>query len=416
MWSATQVMYQRCCGLDIGKREVVCCLLTPGGKQGQVVREFRKFGTTTFELYALRDWLAAAQCEHAAMESTGSYWKPIWNVLEGQVGLTLVNPSHMKAVPGRKTDVKDAEWIADLCRHGLLAPSYVPDRDQRELRELTRYRRSMIEERAREAQRLQKVLEGANIKLGSVASDVLGVSGRDMLMHLGNGVDDPEQLADLARGRLQEKRPELVEALTGFVQAHQRFLLGEQLDHIVYLDQKIARLDEEVGRRMEPVKQVLERLDTITGIAIRGAQDIIAEIGPDVSHFPSDAHLSSWGGLTPGQNESAGKRKPARTRPGNRHLRRAMVEAARAAARSKETFLHAQYARFRRHMKGNKALVALAHSMLVIIYHMLEDGVEYRDRGPHYYVDRDRAAVERAAVRNLQSLGYVVTLQRSPAA
>ena len=198
-----QVMYQRCCGLDIGKREVVCCLFTPDEK-GKVIKEFRKFGTTTFELHALRDWLKGAQCEHAAMESTGSYWKPIWNVLEGQLGLTLVNPSHMKAVPGRKTDVKDAEWIADLCRHGLLAPSYVPDRDQRELRELTRYRRSMIEERAREAQRLQKVLEGANIKLGSVASDVLGVSGRDMLMHLANGVDDPEQLADLARGQLRE--------------------------------------------------------------------------------------------------------------------------------------------------------------------------------------------------------------------
>ena len=252
-----QVLYQCCCGLDIGKKEVVGCLMTPGASRESVAKEIRTFGTSTRALLELRDWLTSVGCEHVAMESTGPYWKPLWNVLEGHVGLTLVNPAHMKAVPGRKTDVKDAEWIADLLRHGLLTASYVPDRAQRELRELVRYRRSLVDERAREVNRVQKVLEGANIKLGSVASDVLGVSGRDMLTHLANGADDPEQLADLARGRLKDKHEQLVEALTGYVQSHQRYMLRQELDHIAYLDRRIAELDAEIERRMSDVKQVL---------------------------------------------------------------------------------------------------------------------------------------------------------------
>lgn len=322
----------------------------------------------------------------------------------------------MKAVPGRKTDVKDAEWIADLLLHGLLTPSYVPARDQRELRELVRYRRSLIDERTRGALRLQKVLEGANIKLASVATDVLGVSGRDMLEHLVQGVDDPQQLAGLARGRLKNKHDALVEALTGYMQGHQRYILRHLLDHIAYLDDAIAELDAEVGSRLAPAQQVLDRLTTLTGVGLRTAQEMVAEIGVDASQFLSHDHLASWSGLTPGQNESAGKRKPARARKGNKHLRATMVRAARAAVHSKNTYLSAQYARLCRHMPKNKAAVALAHSMIVIAYHMLKDGTVYHDKGPGYYLERDRKAIENAAIRRLQSLGWDVTLKPISAA
>lgn len=409
------VMFQRCCGLDIGKKEVVCCLLTPGATQGSVEREIRRFGTSTVHLLQLRDWLIGAQCEHVAMESTGPYWKPIWNLLEGLVPLMLVNPAHMKAVPGRKTDVKDAEWIADLLRHGLLKPSYVPDRDQRELRELIRYRRSMIEERAREANRIQKILEGANIKFGSVASNVLGVSGRDILGRLAEGEDDPAALADLARGRLRDKREELTAALTGLVQPHQRYMLRRQLDHVIYLDGVIADLDREIEERTTEAKQVLERLLTIPGVGIRTAQVIVAEVGIDTSHFPSADHLAAWAGLVPGQNESAGKRKPARVRPGNKSLRNAFVEAARAAGRTKNTYLAAQHARLSRYLKGKKATVALAHSLIVIVYHVINGGV-YQDLGPDYFIGRDRKELERRALRDLARLGYEVSLTPKTAA
>ena len=409
------VMFQRCCGLDIGKKEVVCCLLTPGATQGSVEREIRRFGTSTVHLLQLRDWLIGVQCEHVAMESTGPYWKPIWNLLEGLVPLMLVNPAHMKAVPGRKTDVKDAEWIADLLRHGLLKPSYVPDRDQRELRELIRYRRSMIEERAREANRIQKILEGANIKFGSVASNVLGVSGRDILGRLAEGEDDPVALADLARGRLRDKREDLIAALTGLVQPHQRYMLHQQLDHVIYLDGVIADLDREIEERTTEAKQVLERLLTIPGVGIRTAQVIVAEVGIDTSHFPSADHLAAWAGLVPGQNESAGKRKPARVRPGNKSLRNAFVEAARAAGRTKNTYLAAQHARLSRHLKGKEATVALAHSLIVIVYHVINGGV-YQDLGPDYFIERDRKELERRALRDLARLGYEVSLTPKSAA
>ena len=409
------VMFQRCCGLDIGKKEVVCCLLTPGGAQGSVMREIRRFGTSTVHLLQLRDWLVEAKCEHVAMESTGPYWKPIWNLLEGHMPLMLVNPAHMKAVPGRKTDVKDAEWIADLLRHGLLKPSYVPDRDQRELRELIRYRRSMIEERAREANRVQKILEGANIKFGSVASNVLGASGRDILGRLAEGEDDPAALADLARGRLRDKREELIAALTGLIQPHQRYMLRRQLDHVIYLDGVIADLDREIEERTAEAKQVLERLLTIPGVGIRTAQVIVAEVGPDTSHFPSADHLAAWAGLVPGQNESAGKRKPTRVRPGNKSLRNAFVEAARSAGRTKNTYLAAQHARLSRHLKGKKATVALAHTLIVIVYHVINGGV-YQDLGPDYFIERDRKELERRALRDLARLGYEVSLTPKTAA
>ena len=410
-----KTVWERCVGLDIGKTFLVACLLTPdqGGKP-----DIRTFGTTTAELVRLRDWMVEERVQAAAMESTGSFWKPIWNVLEEVQGLTLTlnHPQHMKAVPGRKSDVKDAEWLADLLKHGLLRSSYVPSREQRELRELERYRRKIIGERASEVNRIQKVLEGANIKLGSVLSDVTGASGTRVLEQLSKGVDDPAVLASLMHSRVKASREELEQALTGYMMGHQRFLLGQQLDHLHYLDKEIERLDAEIARRLEPAKKVLERLQTIPGVAKRTAQVIVTEVGTDVSHFPSAAHLVAWGGLAPGQNESAGKRKPVRVRPGNATLRAAMVEVAQAAAHTRDTHLRARYVHLAVHLKGKKAVVALARHILEIIFHILRDATVYEDHGSDYYLRRNRTSIERRAIQQLQSLGYKVILEQPPAA
>ena len=325
------VIYERCCGLDIHKAKVVACVITPDGK------ETRTFGTMTGELLELADWLQAKGVTHVAMESTGVYWKPIYNLLEGmEFELLVVNAQHIKAVPGRKTDVKDAEWIADLLRHGLLRGSYIPDRSQRELRELVRYRKALIRDRATEVNRVQKVLEGANIKLASVATDVMGKSGRAMLEALISGITDPRVLAGMARGRLQDKRPQLEEALRGLIGPHQQMLLAAQLRHIDFLDREIGRLSEEIEERMRPFEKDLEGLETIPGVARRTAEMIVAEIGTDMSRFPLDSHIASWAGMCPGNNESAGKRKSGRTRKGSPWLREALVEAARFSRAYKE--------------------------------------------------------------------------------
>jgi transposase len=338
------VVHPRCCGLDVHKKTVVACLLTPGATS-RPVKQVRTFGTMTDELLALADWLDAKSVTHVAMEATGAYWKPLWNLLEGQFELLLVNARHVKAVPGRKTDVKDAEWLAELLRHGLLRPSFVPDRAQRELRELTRYRTVLVQARAAEAARLQKVLEGANLKLGDVASNVLGVSARQMLERLVAGDDDPAALAELARGRLRAKIPQLVRALTGRVAPHQRFLLAQQLAHLDYLDEAIEHVSAEIAQRVHPVEAAIAHLDSIPGVGRRTAEILVAEIGTDMGRFPSAAHLASWAGMCPGNDESAGKRRSGRTRPGSPWLRQALVEAAQAAGRTKATYLAAQYRR-----------------------------------------------------------------------
>jgi transposase len=412
------VVWPRCVGLDIGKTFVVACALV-STEDGPPEQELRTFGTMTRDLLALRDWMVAKQCTAVAMESTGPYWKPIWNVLEDVQGIALVltNPQHMKAVPGRKTDVKDAQWIADLLRHGLLKASYVPDRDQRELRELERYRKSMIEERAREVNRVQKVLEGGNIKLGSVVSNVTGLSGTRILTNLAHGVDDAATLAALASDRIKATREELEAALDGYMNAHQRRMLSHQLDHIEYLDGVIKTLDEQVQEILGRAKKVQQRLQTIPGVGQRTAEVILAEVGADVSHFPSPAHLASWAGLSPGHNESAGKRKPARVRPGNKALRNAMVEAARAASRSKNTFLSAKHAHLSRRLKGKKATVALARFMIEIVYHILASPeATYEEKGVDYYDQRDHTALQRRAIEQLERLGYKVTLEPATAA
>jgi transposase len=404
------VIYERCCGLDVHKNSVVACLLL-SHPQGEPERVIRTFGTMTEDLLALADWLAEKGCTHVAMESTGVYWKPIWNLLEDAFSLLLVNPRDSKAVPGRKTDVTDAEWIADLLRHGLLRSSYVPDRPQRELRELTRYRTSLVRERTAEANRLQKTLEGANIKLASVATDILGKSGRIILQALVAGAEDTATLAQLAQGRLREKIPQLERALAGRVDAHQRFMLTEHLAHIDFLETSIARVSAEIAERLRPVTEAVERLDTIPGIGQYLAEALIAEIGTDMSRFPTAAHLASWAGMCPGNHESAGKRRSGRTRKGSPWLRALLVQAAHAGARKKDTYLGAQYRRLAARRGKSRAAVAVGHTILIIAYHLLRDGTGYHDLGPRYFDERDRRAVERRLVHRLEGLGYTVSLQ-----
>lgn len=401
-----EVVYSHCCGLDVHKKTVVACVVTPEGK------EICTFSTMTEDLISMVDWIKGKGCTHVAMESTGPFWKPLFNLLELENIQTLVvNAKHMKNVPGRKTDVKDAEWIAGLLRHGLLQGSYIPDRDQRELRELIRYRRSLIDERAREVNRVQKVLEGANIKLSSVASDVLGKSGRAMLEAMISGEEDPEILSELAQRRLKSKKPELQRALNGLIGHHQRLMLKTQLRHIDYLADEIKKLDEEIKQRMLPFDEDLELLDTIPGVGRRTAEQILAEIGTDMNQFPSAAHMCSWAGLSPGNNESAGKRKSGRTRKGNKKLRSALVEAAKAAGRTKNTYLSSQYHRLSARRGANRAAVAVAHSILTIAYYIIKRKQPYIELGPTYYEERKRDIVTKQSIKKLESLGYKVTVE-----
>jgi len=402
---------ERGCGLDVHRDTVAACVRVPGAG-GEREQHVRTFGTTAAELLRLRDWLGAHGVTHVAMESTGVYWKPIWNLLEGSFELLLANAQHIKAVPGRKTDVRDCEWIADLLRHGLLRASFVPDRAQRELRELTRYRQALVRERSREVQRLQKTLEGANIKLGSVASDILGKSGREILTRLAGGSTDTSELADLAQGQLRKKIPALERALVGRFEAHQRFLVARQLAHLDELDGLIAEVSAEIAERVRPFEDAVARLDGIPGVGRATAEILVAEIGTDMARFPTDAHLASWAALCPGNHESAGKRLSGKTRKGNRALRTALVEAAQAAGRSRSTYLSAQYHRLAARRGKKKATVAVAHSILIIVYHLLKDGGTYDDLGADFFDRRDQDALERRLVSRLEALGNKVSIEK----
>jgi transposase len=405
-----QVVYPRACGLDVHQKTVVACVLLTH-PDGTVERQLATFGTMTVDLLALHDWLERWAVTHIALESTGVYWRPVFNLLEGDGRtLILVNPQHMKAVPGRKTDLKDAEWLADLLRHGLLKASFIPPAPIRELRELTRYRKTLVQQRADEVNRVQKLLEGANLKLAAVATDVLGVSGRAMLTAILDGEADPTVLAELARGRLRAKLPALRQALDGRVKPHHRVLLGQLLAHIAFLEESITQLTEEIGRCLAPFEEAATVLATIPGIGAVAAAAIVAEIGVDMSRFPSAKHLASWAGVCPDTRESGGKRQSSRTGQGNVWLRGMLGEVAWSAARSKGTYLHAQYHRLARRRGKHKAVMAVAHTLLVMIYHVLKTGRPYDELGADYFDRLDAARLERHHVRRLEQLGFTVTL------
>jgi transposase len=399
-------LHERCAGLDVHKKTVVACRIVD--KQ----REVRSFETTTGELLALADWLRAGEVTHVAMESTGVYWKPIYNILEGEFEVLVVNAQHIKHVPGRKTDINDAQWIADLLQHGLLTASFVPEAPQRAVRELVRYRTHLVEERTRETNRVQKVLEDANLKLSAVASDVLGASSRQMLSAIIAGKDDPQALAQLAKGRLRNKIVDLEHALTGRIADHHRLLLRLLLDHIDDLNQRLTELDAEIERLLAPfdIDHLLARLDEIPGINTTVARIVISEIGIDMSRFPTADQLASWAGLAPRKKQSGGKTFPARVLPANRYLRPALVQAAKAT-RLTDSYLGEQYRRIARRRGPNTAAIAVAHSMLVIIYHMIRRGTPYVERGAQFFDQLNPDSTKKWLVRRLTQLGYHVSLE-----
>ena len=403
-------LYPCCAGLDVHTATAVACVrtATAGGK---VRREVRTFGTMTDDLLALADWLAGAGVIHVAMGSTGVYWKPVSHLLEGRFEVLLVNAQHIKQVPGRKTDVRDCEWIAQLLQHGLLRASFVPPAPIRELRDLTRHRVQLVQERAAVANRIQKVPEDANVKLASVASDVLGESGRAMLRALIGGEADPERLAELARKRLREKIPELRRALHGRVTEHHRFLLRRHLDHLQYLEALIARLVERVETALAPFADAAGRLATIPGVSERTAEVLVAEVGADMNQFPTSRHLASWAGMCPGNDESAGKRRSGRTTRGSRWLRTALVQAAWAASRSKGTYLSAQFKRVSARRGAKRAAMAVGHTLLVIAYHVLKRGSSYAELGADYLDRLEPERLTKRLVRRLEQLGHKVTLE-----
>ena len=442
-----QIVYARCAGLDVHKKTVVVCVRIVA-EDGTLTTHVRTFGTTTAQLLALIDWLLSLAISHVALESTGEYWKPLYNLLEGSFAVLVVNAAHLKHVPGRKTDVKDAEWIAELLSHGLLRPSFVPPAPQRALRDLTRQRSNLVQERARVVNQMQKVLEWANIKLSSVVTDVTGVSARAMLEALIAGQTDVAVLAELAQGRLRAKRAELEQALRGTLQSHHAFMIAQHLAHLDFLDEQIAAFDAQIEtmiqtsgrppsdggvseREATAAPAALDRpergstsswaaartiCDAVPGIGPRIAETIVAELGTDMARFPSAAHAASWAGLAPGQHESAGKRRAVRIGKGNRYLKGGLIQAAWAAIKVKDSFLAAFYRRLAARRGKKKAIVAVAHKILVIVYTLLKTGEVYQERGAVALSERQKDRLLERMQRKIAQLGYKVSLEPITAA
>jgi transposase len=408
-----QVMYQRCAGIDVHLRFLVVCLSII--EAGQRRKEIRTFRNETADLLALRAWLLQAGCTHVGMESTGVYWLHVYRRLEGFFELVVANAHHMKAVPGRKTDVQDADWIVDLLQHGLLAASFVPSQEQQALRDLTRLRVSLVQERARLVNRVHKVLEEAGIKLSSVRSSVMGVSGRAILQGLCAGESDPVQLARRMRPGVQATEEQVVAALTGDVREHHRFLLGELLSLIEAQSRSITHVEQEIERRVSPFEEQIQRCESITGVSRQVVQVLMAEVGTDLSRFPDAEHLSSWAGVCPGHQESAGKRLSGRSKQGNRYVRAALVQAAHGVRRTK-TYLGERYRRLKKRRGSKRAALAIGHDILVIYYQMIKTGQEYHEKGEEFFRQTDPDKVECQLVQRLQRLGYQVTRPPRPAA
>lgn len=403
------VMHPKCAGLDVHQRTVVACARIVAGTV--ITYDVRTFGTTTHELLALSDWLTGHGCTHAAMESTGVYWKPVWHVLEGSVELVLANALHVRHVPGRKSDVNDATWLADCLAHGLIRGSFVPPEPVQELRDLTRTRKQLVRESAQHTLRIQKTLENANLKLTGVLTDIMGVSGRAILQALIVGETNPERLAELARGPVKASRAELSAALHGRVTAHHRFLLKLHLSQIDALEVAVREVEARLGEALVPFRAALDRLITMPGVSETAARVIVAEIGFDMTRFPTAGHLVSWAGLCPRLHESAGKRLSTRTRPGHLWLKTTLVQAAWAAARTKDTYLRAQFLRLRSRRGPKKAIVAVAASMMTAAYYMLKDGVDYRDLGSDHFDRRDKAKLANRLIARLHDLGFAVDVR-----
>jgi len=395
------VMYPRCCGIDDHKNFIVACLSIR--EEGETRKEVRRFGTMSRDLIALRHWLLEEGCTHVAMESTGVYWRTVYSHLHGFFEIVVANAQHMRAVPGRKTDVQDAEWIADLLQHGLLTASFVPSPEQQDLRDFTRTRISLVQERARLVNRIHKLLEEANIKLASVLSNVMGVSGRAILHALANGEEDPEKLAGLAHRTIEHKHERLVQAVEGQVRPHHRFLLRELLRLIEALDLSIAHIEQEIAERLHPFEEQLKRLEAITGVSRRILEVLFAEVGWDMSRFPDAAHLASWAGMCPGHDESGGKRRSGRIRKGNPYVRAALVQAAHAVSRT-QTYLGEQYRRLAKRRGGKRAAIAVGHSILIIFYHMVKTGEDYHEKGVGFFQQADKQRVQRHLVQRLEHL------------
>ena len=404
-----EVKYRRCCGLDVHKDTVVACARIVS--DGEVVSEVRTFQTTTVSLIALSEWLVENGCTHVAMEATGVYWKPVWHILAGgDFQLVLANASHVKNVPGRKTDVNDATWLADLLAHGLIRASFVPDTQTQELRNLLRTRKQLVREKASHILRVQKTLEDANIKLDSVITDVMGMSGRAMIEALIGGESDPAKLARLANYRLKTSQEKLREALRGRVTNHHRFLLHLHLNQIDGLDASIASIDMQVEAGIAPFRVAVELVTSVPGVGVLGAQVIVSEIGTDMSRFPSDGHLISWAGICPRNDESAGKRRSNRLRKGAPWLKTTLVQCAWAAVRKKDSYLQAQFHRIKSRRGPKKAIMAVAASILTAIYHMLKDGTLYQDLGANHFQSRSKGQQTKRLVKRLANLGYDVAL------
>jgi|SRR5215210_788064 len=404
-----QTLIERCAGIDVHQRTMVVTVRLPGvGRERVVITQ--TFGTMTADLLVLRDWLQAQAITHVAMESTGVYWRPLYYLLEDGFTVLLINMQHLSHVPGRKSDVRDSEWLAQLLECGLLRGSLVPPAAMRDLRDLTRYRKRQTEDRAQEVNRLHRVLQDAGLKLASVLTDVMGVSGRAMVDALLQGTTDPAVLAALARGRLRSKLPALQEALRGHFRPQHAFLVTQILAKIDFLEEAIATLTEEIDRQLRPFEATVTRLMTIPGVARRNAITVLVETAGDMRHFPSAAHLCSWAAMCPGQNESGGKRQTGKTRDGNRYLRGALIEAGLATTRARDTALQARYYRIKRHRGHKKAVVAVGHQILEIAYYVMRDGVTYEELGADYFDRRDRERSTRRHVKQLEALGYSVTL------